>query len=100
MSKTIYNEADLISQLHALRFDLQDALLRIKNKELVDMQDIDQRIEDFCADIKNHPANVRDQAEPIMGDIITTLEEIADELRYAINNDDEDEGPEPNTTSH
>lgn len=89
--------AGIIGELHGLRFDLQDALLRVKRGEIIDLGDIDLRIDTLCKDLKSEPKPMRDQAEPIMVEIITTLEELADSLRDAIDSDpafgdDDDDG--------
>jgi capsid portal protein len=81
----------IISEMQTLRFDIQDALLKVKNNDLIDLSGIDERVGKVCSEIKSHPQATRDQAEPIMRDIITALEELAERLQDAIGDDDDDD---------
>ncbi len=90
----------IIGALHSLRFDIQDALLRVRRGDIVDLGDIDTRIEQLCGGLKSESKTTRDQAEPIMTDIITALEELAESLRDAINDDDDDSDDDDDTPPH
>jgi hypothetical protein len=85
---TAYKQNNIIEELHRLRFDAKDALLKVQQDRPIDMSGIDERVEHFCDVIMEQPSNVRSQAEPIMSDVISTLEELAYALKDAIDNDD------------
>lgn len=78
----------IIQRLHELRFDVQDALLKVQQDKPIDMSGIDERVEELCETMLEQPPEIKDQAEPLMTEIISTLEQLAYALQDAIDADD------------
>lgn len=80
--------SSMVEDLHKLKFDIQDALLKVRQDKPIDMSGIDERVEQFCDDILKASPDLREQADPIMTEVISLLEELAYALQDAIDSDD------------
>jgi hypothetical protein len=98
-----FKDVSLREGLEALRFDLKDALLKVRQDRPIDMSGIDERVEYFCEEVIKQSPDVKDDIEPLMTEVISALEDLAHALNEAIDDDaddwDEDTPPE-NHRSH
>jgi hypothetical protein len=98
-----YKNIPIREGLESLRFDLKDALLKVRQDRPIDMSGIDERVEYFCEEIIEQPQDVKDDIEPLMTEIISSLEELAHALNDAIDSEEDDwteDTPPENHRSH